>query len=148
MLKFAEVLRTWWPRYVQAATGPIPTRHWQAVEAVLTCRTLRISERLSLRIHCINMESKLLTAHDGKGLKDRSVPLPLKLKEALRGGDRGGQGVARERSGEGPGRCVFAKAVGAQIQAGTEAVHLAVAFSGAEFDPRAGVRRVEALSLA
>lgn len=40
-MHFAEILRENWPAYVQHATGPIPTRHWRAVEAVLSCRTPR-----------------------------------------------------------------------------------------------------------
>ena len=40
-MHFAEILREHWPSYVARATGPIPTRHWKAVEAVLSCRTLR-----------------------------------------------------------------------------------------------------------
>jgi hypothetical protein len=38
---FAEVLREHWPRYVEGAAGPIPSRAWSAVEAVLSCRTER-----------------------------------------------------------------------------------------------------------
>jgi hypothetical protein len=41
MLRFAEILRAHWPSYVARATGPIPARHWRAVEAVLSCRTSR-----------------------------------------------------------------------------------------------------------
>ena len=40
-MHFAEILREHWPSYVECATGPIPTRHWRAVEAVLSCRTPR-----------------------------------------------------------------------------------------------------------
>ena len=40
-MDFAEVLREHWPRYVKGATGPIPSRAWSAVEAVLSCRTER-----------------------------------------------------------------------------------------------------------
>ena len=40
-MDFAEVLREHWPRYVEGATGPIPSRAWSAVEAVLSCRTER-----------------------------------------------------------------------------------------------------------
>lgn len=40
-MHFAEILREHWPSSVARATGPIPTRHWKAVEAVLSCRTLR-----------------------------------------------------------------------------------------------------------
>ena len=41
MLRFADILREHWPSYVERATGAIPTRHWRAVEAVLSCRTPR-----------------------------------------------------------------------------------------------------------
>ena len=40
-MDFAEVLREHWPRYVEGAAGPIPSRAWSAVEAVLSCRTER-----------------------------------------------------------------------------------------------------------
>ena len=40
-MRFADILRENWSAYVARATGPIPTRHWQAVEAVLSCRTPR-----------------------------------------------------------------------------------------------------------
>jgi integrase len=37
---------------------------------------LRISECLNLRIHCFNFDAGILTVHDGKGQKDRTVPIP------------------------------------------------------------------------
>ncbi|MBF0408701.1 MAG: integron integrase [Candidatus Riflebacteria bacterium] len=37
---------------------------------------LRLFECLQLRVHCLNFENKVLTIHDGKGKKDRTVPLP------------------------------------------------------------------------
>ena len=40
-MKFADILREHWPRYVAQAEGIIPSRHWRAVEAVLSCRTPR-----------------------------------------------------------------------------------------------------------
>jgi len=52
MLKFAEVLQTWWPRYVEAARGPIPARHWHAVEAVLSCRTPRRGGKVAYCSKC------------------------------------------------------------------------------------------------
>ena len=48
-IKFAALLREHWPRYVQSAQAPIPSRHWRAVEAVLSCRTPR---RGGSRHHC------------------------------------------------------------------------------------------------
>jgi len=37
---------------------------------------LRLSECLQLRIGCLNFDAGVLTVHDGKGKKDRTVPLP------------------------------------------------------------------------
>jgi integron integrase len=39
---------------------------------------LRLSECLNLRIHCFNLDAMLVTVHDGKGQKDRTVPLPVR----------------------------------------------------------------------
>ena len=52
MLRFAEILREHWPSYVARATGPIPARHWRAVEAVLSCRTLRRGGHVQHCAHC------------------------------------------------------------------------------------------------
>jgi len=40
---------------------------------------LRISECLSLRVNNFNFDMKVLTIHDGKGKKDRTVPIPDSL---------------------------------------------------------------------
>ena len=45
---------------------------------------LRISECLSLRVHCFNFDMKILTIHDGKGQKDRTVPIPETLMDELK----------------------------------------------------------------
>ena len=39
---------------------------------------------LELRIHCFNLDSELLTVHDGKGQKDRTVPLPARMMPEIR----------------------------------------------------------------
>ncbi len=44
---------------------------------------LRISECLSLRVHNFNFDMKILTIHDGKGKKDRTVPIPESLMDEL-----------------------------------------------------------------
>ena len=44
---------------------------------------LRISECLSLRVHNFNFDMKILTIHDGKGKKDRTVPIPEVLMGEL-----------------------------------------------------------------
>ena len=45
---------------------------------------LRISECLSLRVHNFNFDMGILTIHDGKGKKDRTVPIPETLVVELR----------------------------------------------------------------
>jgi integron integrase len=40
---------------------------------------LRLFECLGLRVHCLNFDAGILTVHDGKGQKDRTVPLPEKI---------------------------------------------------------------------
>jgi integrase len=37
---------------------------------------LRLFECLNLRVNNFNFDEKILTVHDGKGKKDRTVPLP------------------------------------------------------------------------
>ncbi len=44
---------------------------------------LRLSECLKLRIHNFNFDHHVLTIHDGKGKKDRTVPLPKFIREDL-----------------------------------------------------------------
>jgi integron integrase len=45
---------------------------------------LRLSECLGLRVHCLNLDAMLVTVHDGKGQKDRSVPLPERALPEIR----------------------------------------------------------------
>lgn len=45
---------------------------------------LRLTECVNLRIHCFNLDSMLLTVHDGKGQKDRTVPLPARALPEIR----------------------------------------------------------------
>jgi integron integrase len=45
---------------------------------------LRLFECLNLRVHCLNFDTGILTVHDGKGQKDRTVPLPEILLPDLR----------------------------------------------------------------
>ncbi|SHH94699.1 integron integrase [Desulfofustis glycolicus] len=61
----------------------IDERYLLIVKLLYGCG-LRLFECLSLRVHCLNLEEGILTVHDGKGKKDRSVPLPNSLQEDLR----------------------------------------------------------------
>ena len=45
---------------------------------------LRLFECLKLRINNFNLDAGILTVHDGKGKKDRTVPLPESLTPAIR----------------------------------------------------------------
>jgi integron integrase len=45
---------------------------------------LRLAECLELRVHCLDFDAMLLIVHDGKGQKDRSVPLPAQAVPQLR----------------------------------------------------------------
>jgi integron integrase len=45
---------------------------------------LRLFECLNLRVHCMNFDAGILTVHDGKGQKDRTVPLPDSILPELR----------------------------------------------------------------
>ena len=44
---------------------------------------LRLFECLRLRVHCLNIDAGILTVHDGKGQKDRTVPLPERIISEL-----------------------------------------------------------------
>ena len=44
---------------------------------------LRLTEAVNLRVQDINLEEGILTVHDGKGQKDRTVPLPEVLRPEL-----------------------------------------------------------------
>ncbi|GAB4367627.1 MAG: integron integrase [Calditrichia bacterium] len=45
---------------------------------------LRLFECLQLRINHLNFDKMILTVHDGKGQKDRTVPLPVSILDELR----------------------------------------------------------------
>jgi integrase len=45
---------------------------------------LRISECINFRVHNFNFDAGILTVHDGKGQKDRTVPLPEVLEAELK----------------------------------------------------------------
>lgn len=45
---------------------------------------LRLFECLNLRVESLNFDAELLTIHDGKGKKDRTVPIPQVLQADLK----------------------------------------------------------------
>ena len=45
---------------------------------------LRLTECVGLRVQCFNLDAMLVTVHDGKGQKDRTVPLPARALPEIR----------------------------------------------------------------
>jgi len=67
---------------VEAVLGFLDPPFRLAAELLYGCG-LRLSECLELRMHCFNLDALLLTVHDGKGQKDRTVPLPERSLPAI-----------------------------------------------------------------
>jgi hypothetical protein len=59
-VRFADILREHWPAYVSGVKGPIPSRHWRAVEAVLSCRTPRRGGHVH---HCAQCQKDYYLLH-------------------------------------------------------------------------------------
>jgi len=67
---------------VDAVISRLKNPYGLAVQLLYGCG-LRLAECLNLRVQCFNFEQAILTVHDGKGRKDRTVPLPKALLPAL-----------------------------------------------------------------
>ncbi|MBU0676607.1 MAG: integron integrase [Verrucomicrobia bacterium] len=63
---------------VDIVIGHLDYPHKLAIQLMYGCG-LRLFECVNLRVHCFNLDEGMLTVHDGKGKKDRSVPLPKAL---------------------------------------------------------------------
>jgi site-specific recombinase XerD len=50
----------------------------------LASRNQSVTECVGLRVQCFNLDAMLLTVHDGKGQKDRTVPLPARALPDIR----------------------------------------------------------------
>lgn len=68
---------------VETVIGHLTYPYTLAVSLMYGCG-LRLAECLNLRVQCFNFSAGMLTIHDGKGGKDRTVPLPKKLMPDLR----------------------------------------------------------------
>jgi integron integrase len=68
---------------IDAVIGRLKHPYALAVQLLYGCG-LRLAECLNLRVQCFNFDQAILTIHDGKGRKDRTVPLPQALLPALR----------------------------------------------------------------
>lgn len=60
---------------VDRVIAGLPYPHNLAIRLMYGCG-LRLFECLNLRVHCLNLDEMILTVHDGKGKKDRTLPVP------------------------------------------------------------------------
>ena len=68
---------------IEAVINRLESPYDLAVKLMFGCG-LRISECLNLRVGCFNCDARVLTVHDGKGRKDRTVPLPESILEDVK----------------------------------------------------------------
>ncbi len=68
---------------IEAILGHLDAPYDLIVKLLYGCG-LRLAECLQLRVHCFNFDEGILTVHDGKGQKDRTVPLPETIFPELR----------------------------------------------------------------
>jgi integron integrase len=68
---------------VDAVVAKTPYPYGLVIGLLYGCG-LRLFECLNLRVQCFNFDDGVLTVHDGKGKKDRTVPLPRVLVPDLR----------------------------------------------------------------
>ncbi|MBF0546707.1 MAG: integron integrase [Candidatus Riflebacteria bacterium] len=68
---------------IEAILVHLPPPYDLVVKLLYGCG-LRLFECLQLRVQCFNFFSKNLTVHDGKGKKDRTVPLPEKILSEIK----------------------------------------------------------------
>jgi integron integrase len=68
---------------IKAILQHLPPPYDLVVKLLYGCG-LRLSECLQLRVQCFNFDAGVLTIHDGKGGKDRTVPLPETILPELR----------------------------------------------------------------
>jgi integrase len=70
------------PAEVRAVLGVLSGRE-QIVASLLYGAGLRLLEAMRLRVKDLDFERRELTVREGKGNKDRRVPLPERLRDAL-----------------------------------------------------------------
>lgn len=68
---------------IDAVLGHLSPPYDLVVKMLYGCG-LRLFECLGLRIHCFHFDTGLLTVHDGKGQKDRTIPIPQVILPELR----------------------------------------------------------------
>ena len=68
---------------IQTILQYLPPPYALVVKLLYGCG-LRVSECLQLRVQCFHVDAGVFTIHDGKGGKDRTVPLPDTILPELR----------------------------------------------------------------
>ena len=68
---------------IDAVIGTLSYPYHLIVNLLYGCG-LRMFECLNLRVQDLNYDNEILTVHDGKGKKDRTVPLPQKIIRELK----------------------------------------------------------------
>ncbi len=68
---------------IQAVLAHLEPPYDLVVKLLYGCG-LRLFECLGLRVQCLNFDAGVVTVHDGKGQKDRTVPLPEAVVPELR----------------------------------------------------------------
>lgn len=68
---------------VARVLGALDGVHWLMAGLLYGCNGLRLMECLRLRVKDVDFARNEITVREGKGRKDRHVPLPATLREAL-----------------------------------------------------------------
>jgi integrase len=118
------------PSEVRAVLDRIEGRAW-VMAALLYGTGMRLMECLRLRVHDVDFQRNEITVRDGKGGKDRRVPLPNRLRDALQRQVAGVRPVARTGSGRRRWLGALAVRAGAQVHRRGARARLAVPVPGA-----------------
>ncbi|MEW6186429.1 MAG: tyrosine-type recombinase/integrase [Thermodesulfobacteriota bacterium] len=91
---------------------------------------LRLFECMKLRVNNFNFDAGVLTIHDGKGQKDRTVPLPQKILPELKDQLNRVIDLHEEDMAAGYAGVFLGSSFGKEIQERFQRARLAVVFSG------------------
>jgi integrase len=105
---------------------------------------LRLSEGMKLRVGCFNFDTLILTVHDGKGKKDRTVPIPETIVPELKTHLQSVIELHQKDLKTGYAG-TFLPDLLKKIQKCCQGTGLAVVFSRKDLDPYPGDKRIQAL---
>ena len=109
---------------------------------------LRVSECLQLRVHCFNFAAGVFTIHDGKGGKDRTVPLPDTILPELRAQLEALKELHQRDLERNSAGVFLVNALESKYTHAAKELYLAVVFSGKTADLCAKDRGISAVSCA